>query len=110
MWGSGAALVTFWRARPRSIAGRRCSRSRSGSLGAALGARLVLRIDNETLRPIVIAMLIGAAVLLVVKKPARDEDAPPGVQAGRYLALAGRARVRDRRRTTASSGRAPGRS
>ena len=46
-----------------------------GLVGAALGARLVLLIDNETLRPIAIAMLIGAAALLLVRRPAREEDA-----------------------------------
>ena len=87
VWGSGAALATFWR-------GGRIDRRQAGVtfplglVGAALGAQLVLLIDNETLRPIAIAMLIGAASLLLVKKPMREEDAPPGAHARRYLALA----------------------
>jgi uncharacterized membrane protein YfcA len=88
VWGSAAALVTFWR-RGRIDRRQALFAFPLGFIGAVIGARLVLLIDNETLRPIAIAMLIGAAVLLVVKKPTRDEDAPPGVHAGRYLALAG---------------------
>ena len=73
MWGSGAALFTFWRA-------GRVDRTQAlfafplGLLGSLIGARLVLGISRDALRPIVIGMLIGAAVLLLVKKPNRDED------------------------------------
>lgn len=87
VWGSGAALVTFWR-RGRIDRRQALFAFPLGFIGSVLGARLVLLIDNETLRPIAIAMLIGAAVLLVVKKPARDEDAPPGARAGRSMAIA----------------------
>lgn len=84
VWGSGAALVAFWRA-------GRVDRSQAafafplGLVGAAIGAELVLLVDRDALRPIVIAMLVGAAALLLVKKPARDEDEPRG---RRYLVLA----------------------
>ncbi|HWO24575.1 MAG TPA: TSUP family transporter [Kofleriaceae bacterium] len=89
VWGSGAALATFWRA------GRVDRRQGAlafplGLLGAAVGARLVLLIESQALRPIAIAMLIGAAALLVVRKPARAED-EAGVddaRARRYLARA----------------------
>ena len=86
VWGSGAALVAFWRA------GRVDQRQAVlafplGLLGAAVGAELVLLVDREALRPIVIAMLIGAAVLLVIRKPSRDDDAMPAGR--RYLAIAG---------------------
>lgn len=87
VWGSGAALVAFWRA-------GRVDRKQAvlafplGLIGAAVGAELVLLVDPTALRPIVIAMLIGAAVLLVVKKPGRDEDPPTGERAARYLVLA----------------------
>ena len=87
VWGSGAAMVTFWR-RGRIDRRQAGLTFPLGMAGAALGARLVLLLDNETLRPIAIAMLIGAAVLMIVKKPARDEDAP-GAHAERYLTLAG---------------------
>jgi uncharacterized membrane protein YfcA len=75
MWGSGAALVAFWRA-------GRVERKQApvnfslGFVGSLVGAALVSMIDKDALRPIVIAMLIGAAVLLVIRKPVRDQDAP----------------------------------
>jgi hypothetical protein len=77
VWGSGSALVTFWR-RGRIDRRQAAIAFPLGLAGSALGVRLVLLIDNETLRPIAIAMLIGAAVLLLVRRPAREEDARPG--------------------------------
>lgn len=76
MWGSGAALIAFWRA-------GRVDRKQAaftfpvGFVGALGGATVVSAIDKNALKPIVIAMLIGAAVLLVMRKPTRDEDAGP---------------------------------
>lgn len=75
VWGSGAALAAFWRA------GRVDRRQATYAFplafgGALLGAELVLLISRDALRPIVIAMLIGAAVLLLIRKPSRDEDVP----------------------------------
>jgi uncharacterized membrane protein YfcA len=75
VWGSSAALVAFWRA-------GRVDRKQAlytfplGLLGSFAGAFVVTAVDKQALKPIVIAMLIGAAVLLVVRKPVRDEDAP----------------------------------
>ncbi|HEY5921425.1 MAG TPA: TSUP family transporter [Kofleriaceae bacterium] len=75
MWGSGAALVAFWRA-------GRVDRKQAvfafplGFAGAFAGAIVVTGVDKEALKPIVIAMLIGAAVLLVIRKPTREQDAP----------------------------------
>lgn len=74
-FGSGAALLAFWRA------GRVDRRQAAfafplGFAGAVAGATIVSGISDEALRVIVIGMLIGASVLLVVKKPVRDEDAP----------------------------------
>jgi uncharacterized protein len=86
VWGSGAALATFWRA-------GRVDRAQAtytfplGLVGSMLGAQLVLLIDKDALPPIVIAMLIGAAVLLVIKKPTRDEDV--AVPTRQMLVLAG---------------------
>jgi uncharacterized protein len=68
VWGSGAALVTFWRA-------GQVDRTQAawtfplGVIGSAIGAQLVLLIDKDSLRPVVIVMLIAAASLLVIKKP-----------------------------------------
>ena len=75
VFGSGAALIAFWRA-------GRVDRMQAlymfplGLAGSLVGAELVLLISKDALRPIVIAMLIGAAVLLLIRKPSRDEDAP----------------------------------
>ena len=74
VWGSATALATFWRA-------GRVDRVQAafafplGFVGALAGVTAVIAIDKEALEPIVIAMLIGAAVLLVIKKPVRDQDA-----------------------------------
>jgi uncharacterized membrane protein YfcA len=74
VWGSCAAMIAFWRAErvDRKQAERTFPLGFAGSVG---GAALVSALDKEALRPIVIAMLIGAAVLLVIKKPVRTEDA-----------------------------------
>lgn len=77
VWGSGAALVAFWRA-------GRVDRKQAlfafplGLVGALIGAELVLLISPASLKPIVIAMLIAAAVLLVVRKPQREGDDSDG--------------------------------
>jgi uncharacterized membrane protein YfcA len=77
VWGSGAALVAFWRRghvdRPRAPV-----TFLLGLGGALLGAQLVLWISPQALRPIVIGLLIAAAVLLVVRKPTRQDDAEVG--------------------------------
>ncbi len=87
VWGSCAALIAFWRA-------GRVDRKQAaiafplGLIGAGLGAGLVLLVDRDALRPIVIAMLIGASVLLLIKKPSREEDDIPPEKRARYLLLA----------------------
>jgi uncharacterized protein len=88
VWGSFTSMLAFARA------GRIDFRQAVvafplGFVGSAVGAKLVLAIDRDALRPIAIAMLIGAAVVLVVKQPARDEDVPPDDgRARRRLAFA----------------------
>ncbi len=87
VWGSGAALVAFWRA-------GRVDRKQAGItfplafIGSTIGAQLVLLIDKDALRPVVIAMLIGASVLMFVRKPTREGDEPVGDRARRYLMFA----------------------
>lgn len=77
VWGSGAAMVEFFRA--GRIDGKQAAFTFPlGFCGSLVGAQLVLWIDKNALRPIVIAMLIGAAVLLLVRKPARTDDATRG--------------------------------
>ena len=87
VWGSGAALVAFWRAK-RVDKRQALFAFPLGLAGAITGAELVLLVDKQALRPIVIAMLVGAALLLVIKKPSRDEDDIPVEKRNRYLAYA----------------------
>jgi hypothetical protein len=86
VWGSGAALLTFWRADQvdRKLA---VLAFPLGLVGSTIGAQVVLLIDKDALKPVVIAMLIGAAALVMIKKPARDEE-PAGDRARRYLLFA----------------------
>jgi hypothetical protein len=86
VWGSGAAMVAFWRAgRIDAIQAR--FTFPLGLVGSLAGATLVLGISTDALRPIVIGMLIGAAVLLVVKKPTREVDVPTKPVVAAMLAL-----------------------
>lgn len=84
MWGTLAALITFWRAGrvDRRMAYRNFP---LGVVGSLLGAALVLRVAPQTLRPLVIVLLIGAAVLMLLRKPSRDQD----VLHPKYLWLGG---------------------
>lgn len=74
VFGSASSLLAFWRA-------GRVDRAQAlfafplGFVGSLAGAQLVLLIDKDALRPVVIALLLGAALLLVVRKPQRSEDA-----------------------------------
>jgi uncharacterized membrane protein YfcA len=85
IWGSAAALVAYWRAgrvdRKQALIGFPL-----GLIGSAIGVRLLLAVDTKTLRPIVIAMLIAAAVLLLVKQPTRETRDPHRT---RHLVFAG---------------------
>jgi uncharacterized membrane protein YfcA len=75
VWGSGAAMIAFWRA-------GRVDRKQAlfafplAFAGSYAGAALVQTISNDALRPIVIVLLTGSTVLLLVRKPTRDADAP----------------------------------
>ncbi|MFT3700472.1 MAG: TSUP family transporter [Kofleriaceae bacterium] len=86
VWGSGAATFAFARA-------GRVDRKLAlltfplGLIGSLCGANLQFLIAKETLRPIVIGMLIGAAVLLVVKKPNRADDEPDAPKRAPVAAL-----------------------
>ena len=104
VWGSGAAMLTFWRhgrldlrqARltfPLAFAGA-LARRRGGARGV-----------TEALRPIAIVLLVVAVIVLLVKKPRATDR-----RARRHrLAIAGGSRSASAR-TTASSAPAPARS
>jgi uncharacterized protein len=88
IWGTLAALITYWRA--DRVDRRAALRTFPlGFLGALLGAALVLRVSPAALRPVVIVMLIGAAVLMLLRKPSRDSEAlhPRYLWIGAALAL-----------------------
>ncbi|HEY3802120.1 MAG TPA: TSUP family transporter [Kofleriaceae bacterium] len=74
-WGSLASMIAYWRAgRVDRVQARLAFPL--GFVGAAIGTSLVLRVPADVLKPIVIALLVGAAVLLLIKKPSREADAP----------------------------------
>ena len=86
VWGSFAAMIAFWRA-------GRIDRKQAlyafplGFAGSFAGATIVSGIDKDALRPIVIAMLVGAALLLVVRKPSAHEEPRNAPFAAAALAL-----------------------
>ncbi len=82
VWGAAASLITFWRAKHVDTVQAKWTFP-LGLVGSAIGAELVSGIDKDALRPIVIVLLIGAALLLVIKKPPGT-----GELARNYLAIA----------------------
>ncbi|MGE0545558.1 MAG: TSUP family transporter [Kofleriaceae bacterium] len=72
VWGSGVALIAFWR-------GGHVDRKQAllsfplGLIGSLIGAQVVLLISKDALRPIVIVLLIGAAIVLVARRPAEGK-------------------------------------
>lgn len=68
VWGSGAALASYWRAglveRDRALPS-----FIAGFVGSILGAALLLWISSEVLRPVVMVLLVLVAVLLTFRPP-----------------------------------------
>lgn len=74
MWGTLAALITFWRA--DRIDRRAALRNFPlGFVGSMIGVAVVLRVEPAVLKPLAIVLLLVAAVLMLLRKPHRDEDA-----------------------------------
>ncbi len=74
VFGSGAALLRF--ARAGQLAPRRSAASfAAGFAGSAAGAVIVSYVDARALEPLVIGLLVAAAVLVMV--PRRTGAAPP---------------------------------
>jgi hypothetical protein len=66
VFGSGAALLAY--ARRGLVRGRRAAVTfPPGLVGSALGALLVLRLSNEALKPVVLALLVAVAVFLAFR-------------------------------------------
>ncbi len=69
VFGSGAALWRF--ARAGLIERKRAGWSfAAGFAGSATGAAVVAQVDKDALRPLVITMLLAAAVLVLLPRPA----------------------------------------
>ncbi len=68
VWGSGAALYSFWRAglveRDRALPA-----FIAGFVGSLAGAALLLRVSPEVLRPVVMVLLVAVALLLTFRPP-----------------------------------------
>lgn len=86
LFGSFAATLRYARA---GLVDRDAARVTSplAFLGALAGAALVLRVRPDVLRPLVLALLVVAAVLVTVARP-REEGRPAGGKR-RALLLAG---------------------
>ena len=77
MWGTAAALYTFWRA-GRIVPTFFGLLFPLAIVGSCLGTSLVLLLSPETLRPVVVVMLAVAAIAVWTRAPLGDgDDAPP---------------------------------
>jgi uncharacterized membrane protein YfcA len=88
VFGSGAALVRF--ARARKLAWRRSIVSFvTGLAGSGAGAILVTQVDKSTLQPLVIALLVAAALLVMLPRPktARSPRRPLVIAVGIALVI-----------------------
>ena len=75
VFGAAASLATYWRA-GAVTRGAAPWTFGFGLLGSVAGALAVHELSPRLLQPLVIAMLVAVAVLMLVKKPRRAEDAP----------------------------------
>ena len=57
-----------------------------GALGAVAGAGLLLVLDRDTLKPLILVLLVGAGLFVAIKRPG---NTPPGPVPSRPLLLAG---------------------
>ena len=88
VFGSGAATLRFWRA--KALAPRRSITSfAAGFAGSLTGAVLVSQLDARALQPLIIGLLIAAAVLVLLPRPrgARPVGRPLTVAAAVALAI-----------------------
>jgi uncharacterized membrane protein YfcA len=87
VWGSIAAAISFWRA-------GRIDRKLAvvafplAFVGGTIGSRLLLEVSNEALRPVVIALLVVAAVVLAVRRPTGTETSERRPTVALLVALA----------------------
>lgn len=88
VFGSGAALWRFWRA--RLIDGAQLPRLFAwGFVGSLLGAAGLLLLEPKVLKPLVLVLLVAAGVVVTVVRPEEGAVAPaPDVARRRALLLA----------------------
>jgi uncharacterized membrane protein YfcA len=85
VWGSGAALVRFWRA--GSLDRKRVRITFPlAFVGAFAGAGLVMMIAPATLRPIVLVLLVAVAVFLTFRKTPNARTEPVPIDKARFRA------------------------
>jgi|APLak6261675434_1056106.scaffolds.fasta_scaffold01773_2 hypothetical protein len=81
VFGSGAALLRFWRA--RLIDTRRARiLFPLGFLGSCAGAFLLTLLDPKVLRPIVLVLLVGAGFVVAFVRPPASHTGTPSRRAG----------------------------
>jgi uncharacterized protein len=87
VWGSGGAMLTFWRHGRLDLAKARVTFPLALA-GASAGAAAVLAVSSDALRPIAIGLLVFAVIVLLVRKPERAHDAPVAHRIAKAGALA----------------------
>lgn len=86
VFGSFTALVRYWRLGVLD-AGRARWAFPLGVVGSACGAALLLAVNPAVLRPVVLALLVGAAVLVGLRPKVPAEGAEkPKVSRGKWVA------------------------
>lgn len=89
VFGSGTSLLRYWRLGVLDVR-RAWWALPLGLVGSACGAALLLALDPAVLRPMVLALLIAAAVVVALrpKVPSREGQAPPKLPPWRWVAAA----------------------
>jgi hypothetical protein len=86
VFGSGAALLRFWRARLVDT-----KRARLlfplGMIGSFLGAALLLALDKNILRPLVLVLLVVAGFVVAFVRPPPTHASTPPKNAGLKTAI-----------------------
>ena len=87
VWGSGGAMLSFAR---RGLIDRRTAPGRfaAGFVGSLAGASLVLVLAPAVLRPVVLVLLVGVALVLVFRPPLAPTPTPRPPWVGLALAAA----------------------
>ena len=86
VFGSGAALIRFWRA--RMIDSRRARvLFPLGVLGSFAGATLLTTLDPKVLRPLVLVLLVAAGIVVAFVRPPKTHEGLPSPRAGLKAAI-----------------------